>query len=367
MYQEKRPTCVTVIGWTWIIYGGFMFLSAPLSIYFLVKSSEILQTLKHPPPISDTTFLFRYVTLTATIQIFMGIIGLVSGINFLKLKAWSRNVLEIFSWIMFLFTVGNGIYMTYFSPMALEYSVQQSDITREIVSIAFTVLYAGFFCIMVKYLRGVEVKNAIAGKAKPIIEEPTAEFSSVQGKEKSSSAGKKLKVILPVILLLALVVLATLFFFFKKLNNNNAAVVEMQKSPPQSEVVTGQVKLQDVRQRILNNNILGKIRIVEGTAINQADFPISRIRIKGEIIDVDAGAVVLSERASFAGNILTDEELTALSEEEILRILAQPSGRNNSNDKILPNGHIPFMIVFAHEPPGLIKTNLTTIGAERLL
>lgn len=135
--------------------------------------------------------------------------------------------------------------------------------------------------------------------------------------------------------------------------------------PERQDVVTGQVKLQDIQQRILNNYIIGQIRIVEGTAVNQADYPISRIVIKGEI--VDAYAVVLRERASFAGNILTDEELTTLSEEEILRKLAQASGLNNSNDKILPNGHIPFMIVFAHEPPGLIKTTLMTIGAERLL
>jgi predicted Zn finger-like uncharacterized protein len=135
--------------------------------------------------------------------------------------------------------------------------------------------------------------------------------------------------------------------------------------PAQPEVVTGQVKLEDIRQRILNNYIIGQIRVVEGTAVNQADYSISRIVIKGEI--VDAYAVVLRERASFAGNILTDEELTTLSEEEILRKLAQPSGGNNSNDKILPNGRIPFMIVFAHEPPGLIKTTLMTIGAERLL
>jgi hypothetical protein len=135
--------------------------------------------------------------------------------------------------------------------------------------------------------------------------------------------------------------------------------------PPRPELVTGQVKLQDIRQRILNNYILGQIRVVEGTAVNQADYPIARIVIKGEI--VDAYAVVLRERASFAGNILTDEELTTLSEEEILRKLAETSGRNNSNDKILPNGQIPFMIVFAHEPPGLIKTTLMTIGAERLL
>jgi len=35
--------------------------------------------------------------------------------------------------------------------------------------------------------------------------------------------------------------------------------------PARPELVTGQVKLQDIRQRILNNYIIGQIRVVEGT------------------------------------------------------------------------------------------------------
>ncbi len=166
-----------------------------------------------------------------------------------------------------------------------------------------------------------------------------------------------------------LIVPAIIYFLvFPQYGDRFVKIANKYFGPPEAprpEVVVAQVKLQDIRQRILSNYILGQIRVVEGTAVNQADYPICRVVIKGEI--VDAYAVVLRERASFAGNILTDEELTTLSEEEILRKLAQPSGQNNSNDKILPNGHIPFMIVFANEPPGLIKTTLTTIGAERLL
>lgn len=131
------------------------------------------------------------------------------------------------------------------------------------------------------------------------------------------------------------------------------------------EIVVGQVKLQDIRQRILNNFVLGPIRVVEGTAVNQADYPVSRIIIKGEI--VDAYAVILGERSTYAGNILTDEELTTLPEEAIFSKLSQPEGGNNSNDKIVPNGMIPFMIVFTREPAGVIKTTVKTVGAERLL
>ena len=125
------------------------------------------------------------------------------------------------------------------------------------------------------------------------------------------------------------------------------------------------VRLQDVRHRLINNYILGQIGVVEGTAVNRADYPISRIMIKGEILD--AYSVVLGDHTSYAGNILTDEELTNLSEEEILLKLSQPQGLNNSDDKIMPNGKIPFMIVFSHEPAGVIKTTVVTVGAERLL
>ncbi len=131
------------------------------------------------------------------------------------------------------------------------------------------------------------------------------------------------------------------------------------------QTVATQVKIKDIRQRIANNFVLGNLRIVEGTLINEADYPVARIRIKGEILD--AYSVVLGERTSYAGNILTDEELANLSEEEIIKHLSQPEGINNSNERVIPYGQIPFMIVFTSEPPGSIKTTVMVTGAERLL
>lgn len=181
---------------------------------------------------------------------------------------------------------------------------------------------------------------------------------------------KVLKVMVWVLLVVVIIPAVIYFFVFPQYGDrllkivNKYTGISMQE-PPRPEIVTDQVKLQDIRQRILNNYVLGQIRIVEGTAVNQADYPVSRIMIKGEI--VDAYAVVLGEHASYAGNVLTDEELTTLPEDEILRRLSQREGRNNSNDRIMPTGQIPFMIVFAREPSGVIKTTVTTIGAERLL
>jgi len=169
-----------------------------------------------------------------------------------------------------------------------------------------------------------------------------------------------------VILIIPAIIYFLVFPEFGEQIINNVLVYVGISEPARQEIVISQaVKLQDVRHRVINNYILGQIGVVEGTAVNRADYPISRIQIKGEILD--AYSVVLGDHISYAGNILTDEELTNLSEEEILMKLSHPEGLNNSNDKIMPNGQIPFMIVFSHEPAGVIKTTVVTIGVERLL
>lgn len=184
----------------------------------------------------------------------------------------------------------------------------------------------------------------------------------------SISSGKNWKLAV-VSIFVILIISAVIFFVFPQSGGqviNNVLVYIGLSEPARPEIAVPQmVRLQNVRHRVVNNYILGPIGVVEGTAINRAEYPISRILIKGDILD--AYSVVLGEHTSYAGNIMTDEELTNLSEEEILLKLSRQEGLNNSNDKIMPNGQIPFMIVFSHEPAGVIKTTVVTVGAERLL
>jgi predicted Zn finger-like uncharacterized protein len=199
----------------------------------------------------------------------------------------------------------------------------------------------------------------------------SGENEEVEQKELSSqkSSGKIWKIAVWSVFVILIIPSVIYFFVFPEFGDQiikNVLVYVGISEPTRPEIVISQVvKLQDVRHRMVSNYILGQIGVVEGTAVNRADFPISRILIKGEILD--AYSVVLGEHTSYAGNILTDEELTNLSEEEILSKLSHPEGLNNSNDKIMPNGQIPFMIVFSREPAGVIKTTVVTVGAERLL
>jgi predicted Zn finger-like uncharacterized protein len=180
---------------------------------------------------------------------------------------------------------------------------------------------------------------------------------------------KALTVIAWIIAVIVIISALIYYFIFPQMGNRILRAVNkyvdtgIRPAPARPEIVTGQIKLQDIRQRFFHNDILGQIRVVEGTAVNQADYSVSRIAVKGEI--VDAYTVVLGERVAYAGNVLTDDELTSLSEEAMLAKLTRTEGGNNSNAKIIPNGIIPFMIVFAGEPGGVIKTTVRTVGAER--
>jgi len=131
------------------------------------------------------------------------------------------------------------------------------------------------------------------------------------------------------------------------------------------EVGPPQVDLTNIRQRLINNIVIGSIRVIEGTAINQSSLSMTRIKVKGEI--TDAYTVVLGVRESYCGNILTNDELATMTEEHIQRELSNPQGSDVSNDRIGPKGQIPFMIVFTREPPGVVKAFVTPVGAERLL
>lgn len=204
------------------------------------------------------------------------------------------------------------------------------------------------------------------------------EPEKVKNKKISSQKGISKTFKIAVWSVFVIVILPLLIYFYglpqfgEQLVNSGQLIVNkfnelrgVPEPPASGAVIIQMVKLQDVRYRRVNNFILGPIGIVEGTALNRAEYPLSRIKIKGAI--VDAYSVILGERVSYAGNILTDEELTNLSDEEIAKKLGRPEGLNNSNDRIVPGGQIPFMIVFPSEPAGVIKTTVETVGADRLL
>jgi predicted Zn finger-like uncharacterized protein len=123
------------------------------------------------------------------------------------------------------------------------------------------------------------------------------------------------------------------------------------------------VRIKDIRQRSVANLLKGNLHIIEGIAVNQAPYPLTKIRVR--LVIADAYDVVLGEKVVFCGNILSDTELGAMAEAEIQRELSTPLGSDFPNQRIEPKGEIPFMIVFTQEQAGAVKTTILPAGADR--
>ena len=168
-----------------------------------------------------------------------------------------------------------------------------------------------------------------------------------------------------VYLLIVLIMGGVYFTFFADTDWQATFEKIFGMSKKSEEVGPAQVDVADVRQRLVGNMTMGTIRVLEGTAINHSSFPMTRIKVKGEV--TDSYTVVLGVKESYCGNLLNADELANMTEDQIQKELSNPQGSDVSNDRIVPQGRIPFMIVFTREPAGVVKAFATPIGAERLL
>lgn len=159
MYQEPRPTCVTVIGWVWIIIGGLMMFSAAMGL---------LASLAAPAPQNSEPLplMFRIFPVLAIVQMCVAALGAISGFHFLKLKAWSRTVLEVLTWLLLAFSIGFAVFwVVEWLEMTSQHSNTNFGLMGALGGVIVTGIYAVPLGIMLKYLRGPKVKNAITAPA----------------------------------------------------------------------------------------------------------------------------------------------------------------------------------------------------------
>jgi hypothetical protein len=109
------------------------------------------------------------------------------------------------------------------------------------------------------------------------------------------------------------------------------------------------------------NKTAGRILIIAGLVANGYPDRRSFIRIKGALRD--SRQEVVAERQAFAGNYLTEEELSDLPMPEILARLALKGGKDNANVNVPPGQAVPFMLVFDRLPDDLAAYVLEPVGS----
>lgn len=175
MFQEKRPTCVTVIGWAWIIIGGLMCFSSTMVLIV----SVMIAGAPHADP--ETAFMFEIFPILAVVQLALAILGLFSGINFLKLKAWARPALEGLTWIILIFILGFTFYFVFdWLSMTSGQELRGFDIMGAVMGVVIMSIYGVPVGIMLKFLRGPKIRDAINGTVGQSQEGPASTAAPIE-------------------------------------------------------------------------------------------------------------------------------------------------------------------------------------------
>jgi hypothetical protein len=106
----------------------------------------------------------------------------------------------------------------------------------------------------------------------------------------------------------------------------------------------------------------GELLIITGRVRNSYPTPRSFIRLRGLLLDQNGKT--LADRFIYAGNLISEEDLTNLPIDEILARLNIKGGQNNRNTNIAPGQEVPFMVVFDKVPPNRDEYNIIPVGSS---
>lgn len=134
-----------------------------------------------------------------------------------------------------------------------------------------------------------------------------------------------------------------------------------QKTAPAA--APGGINFAEVKERFTKSTASGDLLVISGLAVNEFDYPVARVRLRGKILD--SAGKVLGEIETYAGNLLTDEELNRLTDKEVLAELQRQEGSDMPNADIRSRASIPFMIVFSNPPKEVDEFVIELSGVER--
>lgn len=112
------------------------------------------------------------------------------------------------------------------------------------------------------------------------------------------------------------------------------------------------IALQDVRQYFVNNEKVGELFVIEGSAVN--NFPTVKERIKLQAELYDAQGQVVQSKQFLCGNTASLFQLQVLSREELNAVLQAKVGVLTNNTNLETGQAVPFMVVF-YNPPGSVQ------------
>lgn len=123
-----------------------------------------------------------------------------------------------------------------------------------------------------------------------------------------------------------------------------------------------QITFSDVRQYMVDNEKIGKLLIIEGTAVNESQVAVEMIKIQSEIYDEQGQT--LQRQSFYCGNTLSSFQLQVLDQKEMSSALKSKVGILTHNSNLSPGQEVPFMSVFFNPPEAMAEFSLKVIQAK---
>ncbi len=159
-FIEKRPTAVSVVGWFWIIVGGFIVLTGVGAFLGEQPPASLVDDVARKYPVH--AWVMRYYSLLLLLLSGFGLLAVFFGIGFLRLRKWARTALEVISWLALTGVVAIAIGM-------VTMTFNHLKIGFLLFTMAFVLIGTAFYWVplglVLRALRSKKVRDAVSGEA----------------------------------------------------------------------------------------------------------------------------------------------------------------------------------------------------------
>lgn len=118
-----------------------------------------------------------------------------------------------------------------------------------------------------------------------------------------------------------------------------------------------------VTSEFVENSVAGRLLVVKGKVRNAYDHPRSAIRVTASLFA--KGGTPIRSATVYAGNMLSDQQLSTLDANAIQSRLQISTGTANSNVGVKPGSSLSFMAVFDNLPADIDEYSVEAAGSKQ--
>jgi hypothetical protein len=197
--------------------------------------------------------------------------------------------------------------------------------------------------------------------------EETVVAAPVASGTKPSEAREPMVLVLALVVFIAAAVGGYLFYGDKAVSFLSEKGIEIPflsklKKPAIADAGNLKITTINIDSRFVENSAAGRIFVISGKAQNGYGDSRSLIRITGKLYS--KGKQLVNTETVYCGNVMTNQELSTLSPDEIKNRLGNRQGDNNTNMNIKPGEERPFMVVFSKLPENLEEFTLEVADSQ---